>query len=394
MHTHQEKCCNPEKVADCCLQRSRPIEDVNSTWSLILLLEDDGWTWAHLPQKPMGEMAAYIIGGPKVWRTRTSLPYKDYLRCLLQCDRLIEHGIQAVPHGRDARFYADLLKGEERQDARAALDDDVARMPPRALVVARPGSGDERQPDSEGEELDFDLVAELERVLDGATPVGSGGGDGGATPVALLAAPALLQAEPPPLPPPVDAPPVRPQQSSQQHAVPAPAISLEDLADIRKTTYWGCFRLTPKAATRTRPFGHWEAACPFHKLNDVTGCKRTLPVIAEGEAGQVDTMWKLRHWCNLARDFRRQRWHVRADVDVHIPPREIIRAQKIPESARPARGSVVDDVTMGPEGSAAPILPAASSVGSEGVGPAVAAAAGSSSSDGSSSSSSSGTSSD
>ena len=58
----------------------------------------------------------------------------------------------------------------------------------------------------------------------------------------------------------------------------------------------------------------WQCSCPFHKLNDNSGCKRTLKLESghglSFEAENERDLDLLRHWSNQALKYSRQRGHM------------------------------------------------------------------------------------
>eukprot|EP00974_Lingulodinium_polyedra_P083135 8050680-Lingulodinium_polyedra.AAC.1 len=68
-------------------------------------------------------------------------------------------------------------------------------------------------------------------------------------------------------------------------AGPAPDVE-EPLAEL-VGDYWGCFRITPRLPSAQWPCGGWQATCPFHARNAITGCKRYLPIPEPGAADKT-----------------------------------------------------------------------------------------------------------
>ena len=46
--------------------------------------------------------------------------------------------------------------------------------------------------------------------------------------------------------------------------------------EVLRSGWWGCFRITPKQPSKASRFGGFQVACPFHRLNDKTDCKKFL----------------------------------------------------------------------------------------------------------------------
>ena len=295
----QEVCKDPTPVSQLSLDLLRPVKDVRSSWALVRRLEEAGWRWERLPSRPGPEHTAYTAGSAKIWRTRTAELYKSYLQCLLTAEQIFERGVAAIPHGKQPSVYKDLLNDRPRAAGAIPIEGDVAVHTDREPMVS-----DIAAPGSEGSDADMedDWLHALEEAMLGECGAGSPTGSaGGVTPVAI---------------PPVGTTPVgaAPSPSAAVGSVliacpstPVMEVTAADLADIRKTNYWGCFTLTPVAKGR---FGRWQAACPFHRKNDVTNCKRSIKVLGPDKEDQIAALWRMRHWCNIAKDFDRQQKHV------------------------------------------------------------------------------------
>ena len=68
--------------------------------------------------------------------------------------------------------------------------------------------------------------------------------------------------------------------------------------------------------------------CRFHALNARSGCKKFVRFETPDEHGEAACMLKLKHWCNQARHFDRQRTHVRMPLrPSDIPPADIVEQQ-------------------------------------------------------------------
>ncbi len=62
-----------------------------------------------------------------------------------------------------------------------------------------------------------------------------------------------------------------------------------------------------------------------------------MQVLAPGPEGQHESLLRLRHWCNCALDFDRQKLHILFTVtQAMCPPASVIEAQKISADAKPA----------------------------------------------------------
>eukprot|EP00969_Alexandrium_andersonii_P294573 13020158-Alexandrium_andersonii.AAC.1 len=77
-----------------------------------------------------------------------------------------------------------------------------------------------------------------------------------------------------------DVPPARPPSPPhggppEPPPVPAPVV---DPADFLQIARWGFFGITPRQADKHPPFGRFEARCPYHRRNLLTGCKKEVRV--------------------------------------------------------------------------------------------------------------------
>ena len=102
----------PEPV---CSQSAAPLSECD-TLDLALKLEDAGWTWKALPSKVKDRRAlTHRSGSPKIWYSQSHFASKDYLRCLLDSERIFETSdVTEVPHWVPApkKVYPALLRGE------------------------------------------------------------------------------------------------------------------------------------------------------------------------------------------------------------------------------------------------------------------------------------------
>ena len=132
------------------------------------------------------------------------------------------------------------------------------------------------------------------------------------------------------------------EPDAAEPAVPRPALAeppavLGDLGDLlgTGTQRWGPFSFTRTATG-------FQATCPFHALNDKSGCKKRL---ACGTLGEVEVIRRLKFWCTCARDWLRQEGHVHGQ-DITCPPElELMEVLLDENNVRepPAPGSVLTD---------------------------------------------------
>ena len=251
---------------------------------------------------------------------------KFYLLVLCDRARLGEAGLQTVPHGKKEAFYQHLFE----HGAFPAADDMMplevgGGAPTEGVPVARNEEPDRH--DNEEAQTMEELLAEMleeaeidseDVVIGDAVPVALPGE--AASSNAVFVAPLAPEVQPPDpdLPqPPVPEPPQVPAEIIRQR-------------ERREAVTWGHFRLRFKKASDREPHGRWEASCPWHAKSSVTKCKKTLRLPGPSVEEQEQTLQLLRHWCNSARAYSRQREHVSYTPTLQLlPSAAIIMAQQI-----------------------------------------------------------------
>ena len=127
-------------------------------------------------------------------------------------------------------------------------------------------------------------------------------------------------------------------------------------ADILRSSRWGVSGITPKqpGSAGSGRFGGWEARCPFHKLNDKSGCKRFLRITGPSPQDQTNTLRRLLYWCSVAQEYNRQRLHLGFLPPLEeCPPVALIMSRKITDKPQSVK---TDDALDAEEaGGAAPI---------------------------------------
>ena len=78
---------------------------------------------------------------------------------------------------------------------------------------------------------------------------------------------------------------------------------------------WGPFRLTFSDESKRPPHGAWQATCPYHRLNDVTGCKRSM-VLGVHEDSKDLCKRALMTWCLEAPLRKTKKAHAAAPCKV------------------------------------------------------------------------------
>jgi hypothetical protein len=83
--------------------------------------------------------------------------------------------------------------------------------------------------------------------------------------------------------------------------------------------WYGCFRITFHAGGQTG-LGLYRATCPFHRLNVMTRCSRSVSVLNSGETARMYALRLLFTWCLGAPEFNRRRDHKTFDVRLLVDP--------------------------------------------------------------------------
>ena len=100
---------------------------------------------------------------------------------------------------------------------------------------------------------------------------------------------------------------------------------------------FGAFRFTSKKPKTTAQFS-WQVTCPFHAKSNHTGCKKAMNVTPVTEEKYKEVILCLKHWCNQAKKFTRQRHHLAFNVSSNeCPPESVIEASVIPANEAPDR---------------------------------------------------------
>ena len=374
----------------CSVRAGLAIEDLTA-YELVLKLEEEGFSWCRLPPAAKRQLALpYAPGREKVWYSTHALPPLAYFQALLQAEEIITAGVHAeIAHGKDKKFYLAVLAGESvecrtRHPKRRALLDADADLPlpcpaqqarskqrrrglpaaPESLPAGfdAPGSPDS-QPDSVMQELlqYFDSSEPEENKVEGGAVVEGGIGD-------FLAAPDTPEAPTPP--PGRDAPPAPSSpQPPNSEVVPGGVEGVaghregghagadaerDDLVHVQRmlsSSRWGVCRLTPKqpGSKGGGRYGGFEGTCPFHKRNNVTGCKKYVSIKGPGDEPRDKAFRQVLYWCCQAHDVSRQREHLRVPLEP-VPDMAVLQARKI--TSGPA-GPVKSDIELDAEEAAA-----------------------------------------
>lgn len=287
----------------------------------------------------------------------------------LQTKVLLEAGVGAIPHGQDDTFYTDMLTnlalpslGGPRPEAESDLEVDVDDGGPLALEGAA---------DDPMESDDDDSIVQEMGVALGIAPASGGGssspfvpkspnddGDddepigaassmpkpswGTATPIAAPTCPA------PASPLPGGGEPCL-GGGVEHGSPPLDEDGVDVLCEfgVLESGRWGVFTITPRqpGAHGAGAYGGFQAACPFHKKNTKSGCRKWIRIEGPSLADKRRTAHQLMWWCVQATDFKRQRDHLDLPTDYEsCPPIEAVLSFKITDPPPP--GTVLDDVTL------------------------------------------------
>ena len=276
----------PEPV---CSQSAAPLSECD-TLDLALKLEDAGWTWKALPSKVKDRRAlTHRSGSPKIWYSQSHFVSKDYLRCLLDSERIFETSdVTEVPHWVPApkKVYPALLRGENVVALQALPDQPQELLEPdlpddEPVAPLAGGIAPPSPPSGDDAEVD-DMVRQLEELFDEAPSDED---------VAADALPADGEEAA------ADDLGVDDNEGAHPPAPEAPAGDV--LEELEKPSAYGPFRLTPKQPDlrHGRRFGGFEASCPFHRKNNSTGCKKYLSLRSNDIAERQSCLRALKYWC-------------------------------------------------------------------------------------------------
>jgi hypothetical protein len=125
-------------------------------------------------------------------------------------------------------------------------------------------------------------------------------------------------------------------------SIPAePAAVDVDLAvDSLKRSRWGCFTITPRQAgsQSSGKYGGWQADCRFHALRPGSGCRKWFAIDGPTQRDRVNAVRRMLWWCCLAKDFKKQRDHIREPMPLEACPESDVilamRPEHIPDNVR------------------------------------------------------------
>ena len=319
---------------------------------LLQQLEEQGFEWEPLKGK---QTLVYEVGKNKRWGTRGQEVFPEFLQCLLSASELEKkYGITEIPCGQTRKTYVDLLQGHKVSEKTIRLlpDVEVARntksqverrnvlkdLGPDLAIFALQNFAVEDGVDANaemfGDEWDLSNVVENEAAPVEVDTVEEDNS------VAFLV-------EDQPLQDPVAAiasdPAGRPQvpdprskeanlaASMPSHPNPGPD-GAPGQPDVSNYT-WGAFRITFKKTGKQMAV---QATCPFHAKNNSTGCKKSLNITPFTQVRLDEQLLLLKHWCNQALKFTRQRDHMSFPLQAgSVPDLAVIEAHCIPRTSKP-----------------------------------------------------------
>ena len=325
----------------CCIRPNMELQD-RSCFELCMMLTEAGWAWRALPTKKEERLAlAYSEGDERIWYSSSASLCKLYMVALLRSASLLgrDSAVRSIPHwtAKPVEDYTRILQGLAPHPALVAdIDPGSRRQPARrnrsdrrqlaqAVAALEDGpAGDEENegaPEGEGDlDLPMDVLeAEVDKVLGAETSVDI--------------APAQ------PLEPQRRARAARGSGAASSSGAAPAAPCPEEIAfnehmrNLCRCNPWGPFTFVWRPAGVDIPHGAVQVTCPFHRKTDSTDCKKTMSLRERSaEEGNV-VLWTLRHWCNQAINFDRQRDHVvpyKLYPDL-APARVIIERQQVVE---------------------------------------------------------------
>lgn len=293
-------------------------------------LREAGWRWEHWTGRrslPVG----YMKGAPKVWYSSGLSPHRRYLELIVRAEDLFDRGLAMVPHARRPEVHEGIHEGnfDLSRMPRDTLQLDVEGVPapPRPRRAGGGRRGPVAPPGAPAlEDEDVDLEEELGNLLDEEGYIDDQGhddlvaddymGGGISTPSAGDADEALggeplgdvVLGDAPPSP-------VAPPMGADVPAAAEGALVLADddgevVARELRGGKWGVFGITPKQAGQGGKWGGYQARCPFHAKNPMTGCKRFFRLDGPTKDDTSKTLRLMMQWCIDARGFQRQRVHL------------------------------------------------------------------------------------
>lgn len=119
----------------------------------------------------------------------------------------------------------------------------------------------------------------------------------------------------------------------------------------------GPFRFTPKQITQKSggKYGGWEVACPFHRKNRTSGCRKWFGLCGPTLRDKQECVAAALEWCAAARQFSRQWQHIAYQVDYKAAaPVEVTRKNSIFSEKPPAKRCTPDSELDGQQSAKMP----------------------------------------
>ena len=124
-----------------------------------------------------------------------------------------------------------------------------------------------------------------------------------------------------------ESPPAGAAPGSEPDAVAEP---LSAMSLVGPDLMWGVFKITFKVATG--PHGGYQVACPSHRKNTTTACKRTFRVEGPSAESKEVCFKRMLRWATVSKKFLRQRHH----MSLLLPSHE----SGLPSAAWPQRDCI------------------------------------------------------
>ena len=130
---------------------------------------------------------------------------------------------------------------------------------------------------------------------------------------------------------------VRGSENKAENFTEHPAVQ-----EVLRSGSWGCFAITPKQPSAKSRFGGFQLACPFHRLNSKTDCKRFLSAEGPTRKHKMECLRKLIWWASIAKQCSRQRIHMTQPLELASGVDfDLLQLHVITE--KPSRADVFDD---------------------------------------------------
>ena len=222
---------------------------------------------------------------------------------------LFAAGLSFVPHWREEAIYRKIAAGDHTCiHVVHAVED--ATLPPDII------------PDDASEDavLEPDIDDEIMQALEDVLFNGDGLSD--------------VEVEPEPaVPEQPDVPEVEPDH-------PEPFVVPHAATLLCPRSTWGMYKITLKPNAGV--YGAYQVACPLHKKNHGTACKRTFRLLGHSGVDNDKALRRALWWATTSRSFARQRHHIYSILPEGREP-STLYLERCLDDARPAPGTVMTD---------------------------------------------------